>query len=182
MLMLLRPPLSLERTSHTPSTSMRPLMASLSATSAGLRSTTELHCLRLNGGLVRHQETEISTWVKLKLGLAFLQSTTFQMQTGPSVTKASLVQLFEQKLLHMETGKPAISLIREDLCGVHSSSTTCLGDALQLIKIANQLAVAAMLAGSASKKTLNGPLAGKSALQASMHMIIRISGRPGHAM
>lgn len=104
------------------------------------------------------------------------------MQTGPSVTKASLVQLFEQKLLHMETGKPAISLIREDLCGVHSSSTTCLGDALQLIKIANQMVVAAMLAGSASKKTLNGPLAGKAALQASMHMIIRISGRPGHAM
>lgn len=115
---------------------------------------------------MRHQETELSALMKLKLGLAFLQSTTFQMQTGPSVTKASLVQLFEQKLLHMETGKQAISLIREDLCGIRSSSTTYLGDVLQLIKIANQLVVAAILAGGASKKMLNGPLASLVALQA----------------
>jgi len=107
--------------------------------------------LRLNGGLVRHQQ------------------------------KASLVQLFEQKLLHMETGKQAISLIREDLCGIRSSSTTYLADVLQLIKIANQLAVAAILAGSASKKMLNEPFASAAALQASMHMIIRISRRGGHA-
>jgi len=87
------------------------------------------------------------------------------MQTGPSVTKASLVQLFEQKLLHMETGKQAISLIREDLCGTLSRSTTYLADVLQLTKITNQLAVAAILAGSASKKVLNGPLASAAALQ-----------------
>lgn len=142
----------------------------------------ELHCLRLNGGLVRHQETELSALMKLKLGLVFLQSTTFQMQTGPSVTRASLVQLFKQKLLHMETGKQAISLIQEDLCGIRCSSTTYLGDVLQLIKIANQLVVAAILAGGALKKMLNGPLASLAALQALMHMIIRISRRRGLAM
>lgn len=59
----------------------------------------------LNGALVRHQEMEGSTWVKLGLGLHFSRNIILVMQTGPSVTSQNLVPHSERRRLHMVIGR-----------------------------------------------------------------------------
>lgn len=67
------------------------------------------------------------------------------------------------------------------MCETLFSSITCLEDALQLIKIANQQVAVVILVGSATKKMQNGPLASPVALLALMLMITRITGHRGLA-